>query len=505
MTSSSEKLFYLVLAKNFDMFLEKCYNEIDGSQKYVKTIATDLIIDKLNLVTKGNIKWLTVNVPPRTLKSTIVSIAYTAWLLGYNPKLRILCLSYGDDLAKDFSIKTRQIMQSDWYKKSFPKTRLRKGRQQEEYFETTQNGYRRACSINGAITGRGADYIIIDDPQKVQDVMSDKIRKSSNETFSNVIMSRLNNKNEGKIIVVAQRLHIDDFSNYVQKYGECDVLSIPAIAEYDEKHILSSGKVIDRKINDVINSELEPLEYLERLRVAMGEYTFSSQYQQSPIPAQGNIINFNDFSVYDSLPISQDIKYFQSWDVAAKTGENNDYSACVTAAVCDNIVYIVDVSRFKLDFTDLLSEIKKMHLMYNVQRIVIEDIGIGTSLINYLRKDGLCILSYIPTLSKADRAAAKTYLIRSGKAKLPHRADWLIEFKKEIQAFPYGKYDDQVDAFVQLLDEFEKECNGSNSIIDVARAIIDYNKKNPTQTTALQFCTQTFSQHKLGPSWKSPF
>ncbi|MDD3594595.1 MAG: phage terminase large subunit [Candidatus Gastranaerophilales bacterium] len=468
MSNFKRKLLSAALAQDFNMFLEKCYNEIDGGEKYTETIATELIIDKLNYVSNGNTKRLIINVPPRTLKTTIVSIAYTAWLLGHNPTLKILCISYGDDLAKDFSFKTKQIMRSKWYKEAFPKTRLKQNRQQDDFFETTRNGFRKAASLGGTLTGYGADIIIIDDPQKSQDICSEKTRKSSNEIFSNTIISRLNNKNEGKIIVVAQRLHPDDFSNYVQKFGKWDVLSIPAIEESDKSYTLSDGSIINRKTDDVINSELEPLEKLKEIKSGMGEFNFSAQYQQMPIPPQGNIIKYKDFAFYDILPPSEKI-YIQSWDVAAKTGENNDYSVCVTAAVCNNIVYIVDILRYKLDFPDLLNKVKEMYKIYNAQRVIIENSSIGPALISHLRKE-LVIIPYNPTESKADRAITKTYLIRSRNVLLPKNAHWLEHFKDEIQSFPYGKHDDQVDAFTQLLDEIEKERQ-SPTLKNMAEAI----------------------------------
>lgn len=500
MSNSEKVLLYTALAQNFKMFLEKCFHEIDGGRKYIETVATELIIDKLHCLSNGQTKRLIINVPPRTFKTTIVSIAYTAWLLGHNPKLKILCISYGDDLAQEFSIKTRQIMQSDWYKKTFLKSRLKKGRQQDDFFETTQNGFRKASSLGGTLTGYGADIIIIDDPQKAQEILSEKIRKSSNEIFSNTIISRLNNKVEGKIVVVAQRLHMEDFLDYVQKYGKWEVLVIPAIAETNETYILSNDKVIERKIGDVINPELEPLEKLEEIRNGMGEFNFSAQYQQTPIPVKGNIIDYCDFVFYDRLPQVIDKTYIQSWDVAAKSGDNNDYSVCVTAAIYNNSVYIIDISRYKLDFTDLLAEIKRMRQIYYAQRIVIEDIGIGTSLIDYLRKDNLFVIPYTPTISKADRAAAKTYLIRSDKVYLPQKADWLTDFKEELQTFPYGKHDDQVDAFIQLLDEFEKETY--NPLSGYTEAIKKYNEKTQ-QTSALQFCEQARIRQRFTKSqWK---
>ncbi len=455
MTSPEEKLLYAALAKSPSMFVEKCYNEIDGSYEYNETIASKLILDKLKIITEATEKRQIINVPPRCYKSTIISIAYTAWLLGQNPKLKILCISYGDDLAKDFSIKVRQIMKSDWYKKTFPKTRLKLWGQKDDHLETTKNGYRRAASIGGSLTGRGADIIIIDDPQKAQDILSERKRKTSNETFASTIISRMNDKTKCKIIVVAQRLHMDDFSGYVQKYGKWDVLAIPAIAEKDETYTLSDGSVINRKAGSVINPTTEPLEYLLEIREGMGDFHFSAQYQQKPIPEEGNIIKFKDFLLYDTIPSTNDMSIVQSWDMAEKPGKNNDFSVCVTAAICNNITYILDIERYKLEYTDLLNQVKYMRNKHSAQAIIIEDIGQASAIVKQLRSEGIGIIADRPTLSKTIRAAAITYKIRAGEVRLPKSAKWIKEFEDEISSFPFGRNDDQVDAFTQLVSNVQ--------------------------------------------------
>ncbi|MDD3012280.1 MAG: phage terminase large subunit [Candidatus Gastranaerophilales bacterium] len=501
MINPEEILLYAALAQNFNMFLEKCYNEIDGGQKYTETIATELTIDKLNCVSNGDIKRLIINVPPRTLKTTIVSIAYTAWLLGHNPKLKILCISYGDDLAKEFSFKTRQIMQSEWYKKTFLNTRLKKGRQQDDFFETTKNGFRKATSLGGSLTGHGADIIIIDDPQKAQEILSDKIRKSSNETFSNTIISRLNNKNEGKIILVAQRLHLDDFSNYVQKFGKWDVLALPAIAEGDETYTLSDDRILRRKVGDVINPELESLNNLEEIREGMGEFNFSAQYQQNPIPTKGNIINFDDFQFYESIPVASEGLIMQSWDVAMKTGDNNDFSVCITAQIINKVAYILDICRYKFDFTNVLAQVKIMQTKYGAQSIIIEDAGVSIPLIQLLRNDEVYVIPYHPTISKVERASACTYMIRSHRVLLPKAAPWLDCFKSEVLAFPFGVHDDQVDAFSQLIEEINNIQN-NYSIVEMAEAMKRSEQKAPEE----QFWQKAITGYKNKPiGWKPPF
>lgn len=502
---TTKKEFHYALANNFNMFVQKVFSTLNPRKPYNDTIATKLICDRLIRAQKGEYQNLLINISPRSLKSTIISVAFPAWLLGKDPSAKIMCISYNDELVKEFSTACRKILESDWYQATFPKTKLNPNKKTEAKFETTQNGYRIAISIQGAMTGRGGEWIIIDDPQKPDDVLSDVIRNRVNKIFGNTILSRLNNKCEDKIIVVGQRLHVDDFYSQVQKFSTWNHLVIPAIAQKDEKFELLSGDIITRTKNSVINPRIESLEKLQELEAGVGNYDFAAQYLQNPIPAEGNIISYSDFIFYDTLPSTQDIKYFQSWDVAAKTGEKNDYSVCVTAAICDNIAYVLDISRYKIDFTDLVAEVKAMQQKYSAKLVIIEDIGIGTSLINYLRKEGLFIIPHMPKLSKADRAVSKTYIVRSGNVRLPQNADWLADFRDEIQSFPYGKHDDQVDAFVQLLDEFEKGYNSCNSIEDVAEAINKYKEENPPQTSALQLCQQARNFYKRNSWRKSPF
>lgn len=451
MTTNLEKNFYLALSKNFKMFVEKCHNEVGGGQQYVETIATELIADKLMSIQNGDIKRSIINVSPRSLKTTLVSIAFTAWLLGHSPKLKILCISYGDEPAKDFSIKTRQIMRSDWYKKTFPNTRLSLFGQRDVYIQTTKNGCRKATSLEGQLTGFGADIIIIDDPQKSSEIKSDQIRKKTNEIFSNTIISRLNDKVNGKIIIVAQRLHQDDFSSYVQKFDNWDILKIPAIAEKETIYRLSDGSEIIRRAGDVINPELEPLSELEKFRRGMGDFDFSAQYQQEPIPMKGNIINFDNFRFFRNNQKLRSEITVQSWDCALKTGTKNDYSVCVTAKIFNEIIYIVDIYRCKLEFPNLLDEIKRRKNRYSADEIIIEEAGIGIGLIQELDSDGINVIPFKPKESKPERAACITPLIQNGRVRLLEGANWLEDFANEVRAFPYGAHDDQVDALVQLL------------------------------------------------------
>jgi len=455
---NKKKQFNYAISHNFNMFAEQVFQTLRSGKTYIETIATKLIIDSLLRMEHNEYNNLLINIPPRTLKSTIVSIAFTAWIFGKDPTAQVVCISYSDELAKDFSNATRKILESDWYQSAFPKTKISQIKNTETKFETTKYGSRTAISLKGGITGRGGEWIIIDDPQKPDDVLSETIRSRTNKIFDNTIISRLNNKVKDKIIVVGQRLHVDDFYSHVKKFSSWHELVITAIAEVDEKFELLSGETITRVKDSVINPEIEPLDILLQIKAGMSDYNFSAQYQQDPIPEKGNIINFDYFLYYtykNHPPFSHII---QSWDIALSTGENNDYSACVTAGLhCERgWVYILDITRGKWELPDLTEKIVQMRNNFNADHVIIEDSPISKGLIQHLKQQYFSVITHKPEFSKEVRANNQTYKIKGGEVILPKDAPWLEAFKSEVLAFPKGAHDDQVDALIQLLENVQE-------------------------------------------------
>lgn len=457
---TKKKQFNYAISHNFNMFAEQVFKTLRPGENYpyIETIATKLIIDSLLRMERGECNKMLINVPPRSLKSTIISVAFTAWILGQDPAAQVVCISYNDDLAKDFSNATRKIMESDWYKAAFPKTKLSLIKNTETKFETTKNGSRTAISLQGGITGKGGEWIIIDDPQKPDDVLSETIRTRTNKIFDNTVLSRLNNKVKDKIIVVGQRLHVDDFYSHVKKFSTWHELVIPAIAIKDEDFKLISGETITRAKGSVINPEIEPLEILLQMKAGMTEYNFSAQYQQDPIPEKGNIINFDYFMrySYDKLPPFSHI--LQSWDIALSTGDKNDYSACVTAGIHEGNgwVYILDITRGKWELPDLTEWIVKMKYHFCANHVIIEDSPISRGLIQHLERNRFSVIEHKPIASKEVRANNQTFKIKSGEVILPKDAPWLEGFQSEVLSFPKGTHDDQVDALIQLLENVQE-------------------------------------------------
>ena len=199
-------------------------------------------------------------------------------------------MSYADDLASKHARDCRSVMDSTWYRELFPQTRINPNKRTETEYETTKNGYRLATSVCGTLTGRGGNIIIIDDPIKPQDALSETKRKSVNQWYNNTLYSRLDNKNTDVIIIVMQRVHVDDLCGFVQDKEDWHILNLPAIATKNEVFELSDESIIERRIGEILNPQLESGLVLETIKKNMGSYHFSAQYQQDPLPEEGGML-----------------------------------------------------------------------------------------------------------------------------------------------------------------------------------------------------------------------
>src|ERR1043166_3633861 len=228
MTDDKRRLEAL-LRDDFRAFLEKCFYTLDPGQVFVRSWAIEAIAWKLELVRRGKIRRLIINMPPRSLKSTMASVAFPAFFLGHENTLRIIGVSYSADLAKKHSNDFRAILESSWYRRLFPTVRIGH-KDSETEIELMSRGYRLATSVGGTLTGRGGDLIIIDDPLKPEDAMSEVKRQAAIHWFINTLLSRLDDKRTGAIIIVMQRVHVDDLTGFVlSQSDEWDVLNLPAI------------------------------------------------------------------------------------------------------------------------------------------------------------------------------------------------------------------------------------------------------------------------------------
>jgi predicted phage terminase large subunit-like protein len=357
---------------------------------------------------------------------------------------------------------TRTIMASSWYQSLFPRTRLSSQRQALQEFITTQQGFRLATSVGGVLTGRGANFIIIDDPLKPDEALSDTSRKAANDWFDHTLYSRLNDKRKGCIILIMQRLHEDDLVGHVLGLEPWTVIRFPAIAEEDERHQIRTPygiRVFERRAGEALHPAREPLEVLKHIRETQGEYNFSGQYQQNPAPLGGGLVKLDWFKTYPSAdaPAKYEMT-FQSWDTANKPTELSDYSVCTTWGVKDNHVYLLHVFRKRLDYPDLKRAVLDQAEAFRPEVILIEDKASGTQLIQEMVSEGMhAIQKYEPTMDKVMRMHSVTTSIENGFVHLPDKAAWLGEYLHELASFPKGKYDDQADSTSQALDWYKQQ------------------------------------------------
>jgi hypothetical protein len=211
----------------------------DPNYRFLPNWHIEIIADELNKCYRGETNRLIITVPPRSLKSHCASVAFPAWLLGRNPCTQIIAASYAQDLAAKHALDCRNVVTSDWFQRLF-QTRLSQQRQAIQEFVTTKNGWRLATSVGGVLTGRGSDFIIIDDPLKPDEALSETQRNTVNNWFDHTVYSRLNNKRKGCIILIMQRLHEDDLVGHVQTLEDWRVLNFPAIAEHDEHYTIQT-------------------------------------------------------------------------------------------------------------------------------------------------------------------------------------------------------------------------------------------------------------------------
>lgn len=233
MRNLTVKEFGAILRSDFYAFLERSFYELNPFTCFENNWHIEVLAYELEQVRLGKTKRLIINVPPRSLKSHCASVALPAWILGHNPGAQIICASYAQDLSDKLASDCRTLMMSRAYKNTFL-TRLTSVRQALQELITTQRGFRLATSIGGVLTGRGADFLIIDDPLKPDEAAPEVARKKVNDWYDHTLLSRLNDKRNGCIIVIMQRLHQDDLVGHLLEKEDWKVARFPAIAEEDE-------------------------------------------------------------------------------------------------------------------------------------------------------------------------------------------------------------------------------------------------------------------------------
>jgi predicted phage terminase large subunit-like protein len=380
--------------------------------------------------------------PPRHTKSEFASRRFPAWYLGRNPSRQVIAASYNSDLATDFGRDVRNLVADRLYNAIFPDVSLKADSKAADRWNTNHGGVYISAGVGSGITGRGANLGIIDDPFKDRkEAESQTIRDNVWNWYRSTFYTRL--MPGAAIVLTLTRWHEDDLAGRLiqdMKQGgdQWTIIKLPALAE--------DGDGMGRQEGEPLWPEWYPLTTLTQIRNVLGTYEWNALYQQRPVSEQGNIFKKTWWRRYIDIPEKPSLK-IHAWDTAFKNQEENDYSVCLTMAIDQGNIYIIDRFKAKLEFPELKRAAMSMAYRDKVNAIVVEDKASGQSLIQELRRESkLSVIPYKVDRDKVARAYSVTPMIEGGRVYLPEWGSWVEDYIADMSSFPSGLHDDDVDA-----------------------------------------------------------
>jgi predicted phage terminase large subunit-like protein len=430
--------------KDFLTFVKSVWPDfVEG--KHHKKIA-----DQFNRLAEGKINRLIINMPPRHTKSEFASFLLPAWMIGKHPKLKIIQTTHTTELAVRFGRKAKHLIDSQDYKKYF-KTTLREDSQAAGRWETEQGGEYFAAGVGSAITGRGADLLIIDDPHSEQDAMNPEALERAYEWYTSGPRQRL--QPGGKIVVVMTRWSLKDLTGALIgaqkgiKSDQWEVVQFPAILP----------------TNKPVWPEYWKLSELESVKASLSIQKWNAQWMQNPTSEEGSIIKREWWRKWDKDYIPTLEHVIQSYDTAFLKKESADYSAITTWGVFypdqdsgPNLI-LLDSLKKRLEFPELRREALNQYYYWKPDSVVVESKASGLPLTYELRKMGIPVINFTPSKGndKHSRVNAVAPLFESGQIWAPE-TEFAEEVIEECAAFPFGDHDDLVDSMTQALMRFRQ-------------------------------------------------
>ena len=432
--------------KDFMVFVKYVYeNFIEGTHH--KKIAT--LFEKLSTTPGSRI---IVNMPPRHTKSEFASYLLPAWLIGKNPKLKIIQTTHTAELAVRFGRKVRNLMELQIYKDIFPDVDLRIDSKAAGRWETGQGGEYYAAGVGGAITGRGADLLIIDDPHSEQDALSETAMEGAYEWYTSGPRQRL--QPGGSIVVVMTRWSLKDLTGKLLKAQGSDVMS-------DQWDVVEFPAILPS--DNILWPEFWKKDELLRVKASLSLGKWNAQWQQNPVAEEGAIIKkewWNKWEKKDIPPVSY---IMQSYDTAFSKKETADYSAITTWGVFKpkegepEAIILMDAQRGRWDFPELKAKALQEYTYWEPDMVIVEAKASGTPLTDELRATGVPVVNYTPSKGrdKHTRMHMVAPIFESGKVWAPERR-FAEEVIDECAAFPHGDNDDYCDSMSMALIRYRK-------------------------------------------------
>ena len=411
-----------------------------------------IFADKLTQIAKGEIKRLIINMPPRHTKSEFASVYFPSWVMGLKPNMKIMQTTHTSELSVRFGRKVRNLMDSEEYKAIFPKVTLSADSKSAGRWETNRGGEYFAAGVGGAITGRGADLLIIDDPHSEQDALSPSALDSAYEWYTSGPRQRL--QPGGSIVIVMTRWSTIDLTAQLLKRqteahaDQWDIVELPAIFE-------DSG--------NPVWPEYWKLEELEAVKASLPVTKWNAQYMQNPTSEEGAIIKRDWWQPWEKDKIPPVEYIIQSYDTAFSKSETADFSAITTWGIfrpsedSGDAIILLDAKRGRWDFPELKAVANEEYKYWEPEMVLVESQASGTPLTHELRNMGIPVVNYRPSRGndKVTRVHAVSPVFESGMVWAPQKkfAEEVIE---ECAAFPFGEHDDYVDSMTQAILRFRQ-------------------------------------------------
>ena len=408
--------------------------------------------DAFNRLADGTLKRLIVNMPPRHTKSEFSSYLLPAFIMGRKPKTKIIQATHTGELAVRFGRKVRNLMDTEEYKQVFNDVALRADSKAAGRWDTDHGGEYFAVGVGGAMTGRGADLLIIDDPHSEQDALSELAMENAWDWYTSGPRQRL--QPGGAIVIVMTRWNTKDLTARLvkaqssHKADRWEIIEFPAV--------LPSG--------NPLWPGFWKLEELLAVKASLSPQKWQAQWQQQPTNDEGAILKRDWWQVWPSEDPPEVEYIIQSYDTAYSKKETADYSVITTWGVFypdqdsgPNII-LLDVTRGRWDFPELKRIAKECYDQWNPDNVLIEAKATGITLQQELRRMGIPVTMYSPGgrrsgQDKVSRAHSIAPILEAGMVWAPD-TDWAEELVEECAAFPNGDNDDMVDSTTQALNRF---------------------------------------------------
>jgi predicted phage terminase large subunit-like protein len=413
-------------------------------------------------LSRGETNRLIINAPPRSSKTNLCTIFNIGFILGKDPSAEIMLLTYGEELTRVLASNVHHLMRHPAYMRLFPHTRCVGTGSQGQALRTSAGGKVHFTSIQGTMTGLGADWIILDDPLQAAHRRSDKRSDNLETTFREALSTRLNNPSTGKILLIQQRIAPSDLCGRLTEQDDhpWTVLALPAEFMAPATYPLGRfGGTHEAQIGDLLIPDHLTRDVLKAKRLEMGEAAYAAQYLQAPIYEENNPIEFDKLAFLKGEDIADELEHaliVQSWDTALTANANSDYSAVTTWARLPSQKFVLlHAKQIKLSSDKLVDAIIQHAQAWSAKHVLVEHANHARDLIRDLQKraNGRVHIKGVPhqNLSKEARLDLVLYLINAGRVRLLEEEKSLDLLLHQLRQFPNGKYDDLVDSFTQAL------------------------------------------------------